>query len=288
MLGQPDSQMTPYVRKNRGRHHIESKRQSVLRALNALLGLPRVHPEFLHELRIDLRRLEAWLELVGKGRAADTLRSCLSSLSPLRTMQVLETWLVRHKASPADTRKVRNAISSLTQQLEEDQSVEAIRAEVEKIGRLDQTPGSARQRTVWQQHRTTLAPLLAELRHKPKRKQLHDLRLRLKRIRYQLEQLRPRSSWERKFLAKLKKTQETLGAYEERAAFRKLAAQLELSSIATITKRWKRSRKRARRLPREMDWLLLSLQRLAERPSAPPEQGATRRNLHLRGKLTPS
>ena len=254
-------------RLRRPRHPGEVRRQALLRALTTLSGLQRIHPEFLHRLRIDLRRLEAWLALQERNRLAEKLNLSLAPLSPLRTLHVLEAWLVRHKAPSTDIRKVRTASSRLTRQLARNQVAESIKREVEKVGRLQLDPSPSRRRKIWEQHEDYLARLLRTLRQKPKRKQLHDLRLRLKRIRYQLEQLPPHDLLERRFLTHLRQAQNTLGIYEERVAFKKLAKELDLSIRTALVKRWKRARKRARALPEEMDWLLSCLKQL--RKTAP-------------------
>ena len=242
-----------------GRHRLESKRQLVLRSLKTLSGRQRIQPELLHRIRIDLRHLEAWLDLVGKSRAAETLNSRISPFSSLRTFHVLSARSLATRQPISDIRKVRAATRRLIRRLAQERVMYSLREAVEAVGCLDRDPDSSRQRTIWRQHRAYVTRLLETLRHDPKRKRLHDLRLQLKWIRYQLEQLRSHPPWEQEFLTRLKQAQDTLGRYEERAAFRKLAMHFDLRVRPAITKRWRRARKLARALPCEVDWLLPAL-----------------------------
>jgi hypothetical protein len=153
-----------------GRHRVESKRQSVLRSLKTMSSLQHIRPELLHRVRIDLRRLEAWLDLAAKSRMAETLNLRLSPLSPLRTLHLLEAWLVRRKAPLADIRKVCTATRQPIRQLAQDRVIGSIREAADTVGRLVRDPDSSRQRKIWQQHRAYMTRLLATLRHKPKQK----------------------------------------------------------------------------------------------------------------------
>lgn len=260
-------------------HKRETCRRSLLRALETLSRARSISPEVLHKMRVDLRRLQAWLELIGDKRAAEVLGECVSLVSPLRTLQVLEGWLARRKAPPSDLRKVRRASQEMVEQLAEDRVFATIRQTVNDLNDLDRDADPARRRKAWRLHLEFSARLLSALRKNPKRRRLHALRLELKQLRYQLEWVMGGTARYERLIKQLKQAQRRLGDYEDQAAFRKVAKQLDLQSHPAIVKRWRRARKAARALPQNMSWLPASLRQLARdetRPSVQPETGCPR------------
>jgi CHAD domain-containing protein len=83
----------------------------------------------------------------------------------------------------------------------------------------------------------------------PRRKRLHELRLKVKSIRYQEEWALGQPYERPDLISQLKQAQAVLGDYEERAQFRKLAAKLRLKSFERIEKGWRRARERAQAVP---------------------------------------
>jgi CHAD domain-containing protein len=94
---------------------------------------------------------------------------------------------------------------------------------------------------------------------KPRRKRLHALRLALKTIRYQTEWLPGQAATKQDGLKRIKQVQALLGRYEEMADFRRWGKRLNLTVQARIERDWKRARRRARRVPEELAWLLDAL-----------------------------
>ncbi len=243
-------------------HKREACRRSLLRTLGTLSRARDISPEVLHKMRVNLRRLQAWFELVGNKRSAEVLGERVSLVSPLRTLQVLEGWLARRKAPPSDLRKVRRASREMVEQLADDRVFATIRQTVNDLNGLDRDADNARRRKAWLLHLDVCTPLLSALRKNPKRKRLHALRLKLKQLRYQLEWVMSETGRHERLLERLKQAQRCLGDYEEQAAFRKVAKQLKLQSHPAIMKRWRRARKKARALPQDMSWLPASLRQL--------------------------
>jgi CHAD domain-containing protein len=91
----------------------------------------------------------------------------------------------------------------------------------------------------------------------PRRRTLHALRLSIKSLRYQEECGFGHHGAQPSLVQSLKEAQNILGAYEDRAQFRKLARHLDLKATQLIERDLHRARKRARALPRT---LLLDLQ----------------------------
>src|SRR5919201_1013005 len=87
-------------------------RSEVLSGLSALAD-GQIDPERLHTVRIGLRRLQAYFELVGDAPRAALMAKCVSRLSRLRTLHVLEVYLKRRKAPAADRRAVRKRLEKI-------------------------------------------------------------------------------------------------------------------------------------------------------------------------------
>lgn len=241
---------------------IAARRRRVARLLTTLSKSRTIGARGLHQLRTNLRRLEAWLDLVGDHDSAAKLDEDVSSLSHLRSMHTLEQWLIRHDASPSDILAVRRLGRETARRLMIARVFTMIQQTLDGVKSWTRPLGADEPGRTWSAHRSKLTGLLALLDRKPKRKRLHCLRLELKQLRYQLEWTASHGESQKNLIVGLKKAQRCLGAHEELASFRKLAKQLELQSRPTIVKAWRRARKRARRYAGDMNWLLEALDRL--------------------------
>lgn len=207
----------------------------------------------LHRARTHLRRLQAYLELVGEDRNADTIARCVMRLSKLRTLQVFERYLSKLDAPRSDRKAVKRRLRVTRGKLERSHTYAAIDRIVRRHA-LPPTPANPdwlaeRMRTARHAHADALRQLTAEVGAKPRRKTLHRLRLLIKSIRYQEEWALDRPYAMPALVRRLKHVQAVLGDYEDMVQFRKLARSLDLRSAAIIKKLWRKSRARARALP---------------------------------------
>jgi CHAD domain-containing protein len=224
----------------------------VLRALESLsAGDDR--PKTLHRLRTHLRRLQAYLELVGEASNARIIAKCVSRLSQLRTLQVLERHLTSLKAQRSDLRLVRKRIRARQAKLQRTDVYRKIERRVQQHA-IPPTPGNQD----WMRERMfdlrrangqALSALIAAAQAKPRRKRLHALRLKIKSIRYQEEWALGTQEERPDLVGWLKHAQSVLGEYEERTQFRWLADKLGLQSFPRIEQDWRAARKKARALP---------------------------------------
>ena len=227
-------------------------RAVVLQALTRLSG-GDTDPATLHRARTHLRRLQAYLELVGEDRNADTISRCVIRLSKLRTLQVFERYLSKLDAPRSDRKAVKRRLRATRDKLESTHTYASIERIVCRHA-LPPTPGNPdwlaeRMRTVRHAHADALRQLTAEVDAKPRRKTLHRLRLLIKSIRYQEEWALDRPYAMPALVQRLKRGQAVLGDYEDLVQFRKLARSMDLRSSATIKKHWRKARTRARALP---------------------------------------
>jgi CHAD domain-containing protein len=219
----------------------------------------------LHRLRTHLRRLQAYLELVGEASNAKVMADCVSRLSPLRTLHVFERYLSRADAPRSDLRLVRKRIRKRLARLRRRQ----VYREIDRLVRehaLPPTPTlvgwmANRLAELRQANMDGLRTLVQEAQAKPKRKRLHQLRLKIKSVRYQEEWALGRPGERPDMVGWLKHAQSVLGEYEERAQFRRLARKLALKSVARVEQDWRRARKRARVLPAHLAELLEGIAR---------------------------
>src|SRR2546427_594266 len=135
-------------------------------ALHALAKLSAgdVRPKTVHRLRTHLRRLQAYLELVGEDRNAEIMANCASRLSSFRTLQVFERYLTRLRAAPSDIRKVKDCIRK--KRLKLDQSVLGDyeeRAQFRKLARALHLKSYARILKDWRRAKTRARTLPAKL-----------------------------------------------------------------------------------------------------------------------------
>ena len=227
-------------------------RAVVLHAL-ARLSEGDTDPDTLHRARTHLRRLQAYLELVGEERNADTIARCVMRLSKLRTLQVFERYLAKLDAPRSDRKAVTRRLRAARDKLDRACAFAAIERIVRRHA-LPPTPANPewladRMQTARHAHADALRQSVAQTGTKPKRKTLHALRLLIKSIRYQEEWALDRPFAMPALVRRLKHVQAVLGDYEDLVQFRKLARALDLRSMAVIRKRWRKARTRARAVP---------------------------------------
>jgi CHAD domain-containing protein len=227
-------------------------RAVVLQAL-ARLSEGDTDPATLHRARTHLRRLQAYLELVGEDRNADTIARCVVRLSKLRTLQVFTHYLKTRDAPRPDRKAVKRRLRAMRDKLDRARAYEAIERIVHKLASAPPPANPAwladRMQAARQAHADTLRRLVARVGAKPRRKTLHRLRLLIKSIRYQEEWASDRPYAMPDLVRRLTHVQTVLGEYEDLVQFRKLARSLDLRSSPMITRNWRKARKRARALP---------------------------------------
>lgn len=256
-------------------------------ALHALARLSGgdIRPKTVHRLRTHLRRLQAYLELVGEDRNAQIMAKCVSRLSLLRTLQVFERYLARLGASKSDARRIKDRLRRRRAKLDRKQVYRKIERRVRRHA-LPPTPASpdwmaGRMERLRREHAKTLHDLITEATANSQRKTLHALRLMIKSIRYQEEWALDQAYARPDLVSWLKRAQSVLGDYEERAQFHKLAHTLGLKSYAKIVKDWRRARTRARALPARLTGMIEELagRRLRLLVSQPPSGSSPLRKL---------
>lgn len=242
-----------------GKQHAKAPReqaphyQSVaLRALASLEGGDR-RTKTLHRLRTHLRRLQAFLELVGEDDNAQVIAGCVGRLSRLRELQVFQGYLERLKAPEGDRRQVEKRLKALHKKHAARHLYRRLQATV-KHHALPPVPTTkdwmaTRMAALRRRNAERLRQLIARAEASPRRRVLHNLRLTIKTIRYQEEWALGRPFARPEVIAWLKQAQTVLGHYEDLAEFRKLAAKWELRSEGRIKKDWRRARKKARAIP---------------------------------------
>jgi CHAD domain-containing protein len=233
----------------------EAYRDKALQILNELdPGKP--DPEVLHDLRVALRRLQAYLDLIGESSNAAGIAEMVSRLSPLRTLHVLDEYLNKRRVEPDDRRKVGARIAKTLRKLDGKDVFRKLERRLRRYGAALTPPDldtmRVRLRAAGAAHYGELHALITAASATPKRKALHALRLKLKTIRYQYEIAVGTGELRDGVLPALMRAQRILGAYEERAQFRKLARKLDLGCCALINKDLKRARRRARSIPHDL------------------------------------
>lgn len=225
-------------------------RSVVLRALERLSGGDE-DPETLHRARTHLRRLQAYLELVGDAQRAAIMAGHISDLSRLRALQVLEHYLTKQGCKQSDLRAVRRAIAARHGAHLRLENYAAI-ARAVRDNALPSVPVSPetladRMRILREKNRKVLLGLAGGGKREPRRKRLHRLRLAVKSARYQEEWALEEPCGLPELVGWLKKAQKTLGGHEDLSQHRRLAKKLKLKVKPVSAKQWKRSRERARR-----------------------------------------
>jgi CHAD domain-containing protein len=239
-----------------------SSQATFLRLLRQVMAGDK-HAETIHAIRTHCRRLQALLELYGDARRAAAMADCVGCLSKLRALQVFRQYLIRCDAKQGDLAAVDDRLMKKSRKLTRTETYRTIEQVVWKqaLPRITSPGQSLRDRLdeLRQEHECLLKQLVKAASDKPRRKRLHALRLALKTIRYQTEWLPGQGAAKQGLLSQLKRAQTILGKYEELADFHRWGRKLSQPVRTRIKKDWKRARKRARRLPREMSWLLDAL-----------------------------
>ncbi|MDE3118471.1 MAG: CHAD domain-containing protein [Nitrospirota bacterium] len=235
-----------------GQDRVSRYRTTALHALAALAAGDR-RPKTLHRLRTHLRRLQAYLELVGEEDSAAIIARSVSRFSRLRTLHVFDQYLDRFDAPGRDRRLVTQRIRAVEGKLKKKRTYRKVECMVERHA-LPPTPAPSDWMgrhliALRHRHADRLRKLIAQASADPRRKTLHRLRLMIKSIRYQEEWALDAPYARPDLVAWLKQAQTVLGEYEELAQFRKLAAKLRLKSQALIAQDWRRARDRARAMP---------------------------------------
>ncbi len=233
-------------------------REVALTALARLSG-GETDAATVHRARTNLRRLQAYFELVGEDRPAASIARCVTRLSKLRALQVLAHYLKTQHSPRSDRKAVRRRLRARRKQLARDR----VYAGIERIVRrqtLPSTPTDLMRLTELMQaarnaHADALRRFITEAGPRAKRKALHRIRLLIKSIRYQEEWALGRPFARPVLIRRLKHAQRVLGNYEDFVHFRKLARSLNLRSLPAITKAWRKARARARALPATL-WAL--------------------------------
>jgi CHAD domain-containing protein len=107
-----------------------------------------------------------------------------------------------------------------------------------------------------QQHAEALRALQARALAAPRRKLFHQIRLLIKTIRYQEEWALDGPLGKPTLLTRLKRVQSVLGAYEDRAQFRKWSRSLKLGVRPRIRKDWRLARRRAWTVASQLDAII--------------------------------
>jgi len=227
-------------------------RAVVLQALARLSG-GDTDAATLHRARTHLRRLQAYLELVGEDRHAESIARCVVRVSKLRTLQVFARYLKTHDAPRSDRKAVKRRLRATREKLEGTHVYAAIEGVVRRQGLLPDPGNPAwlaeRMQVARHAHADRLRRLTAEAGAKPGRKTLHRLRLLIKSIRYQEEWALDYPFAMPGMIRRLKHAQAVMGDYEDLVQFRKLARSMKLRSSSAINKDWRKARTRARALP---------------------------------------
>jgi CHAD domain-containing protein len=217
-------------------------------------------PDLVHAFRTHSRRLQALLELCGDSARAQVMAKNVRRLSKLRALQVFHQYLIKIEASQEDLDEVDAWIQKKDLKLRHAHAYQQIEQAVWKhaLPTLTHLNHSLRNRLeiLRHAHEKNLTGLMEAALDNPRRKRLHALRLALKTIRYQTEWLPGRRESKRALVQRVKRVQAVLGRYEELADFRRWGNKLDLTVQARIEKDWKRARRRARSVPRELTWLV--------------------------------
>ena len=217
----------------------------------------------IHSIRTHCRRLQALLELCNNRDRAAVMARTVSRLSRLRALQVFRQYLMKIEAPESDITAVEAWIVERERKLTRAQTYRKIEQAVWKQALPMITPPDLslkhRLEVLRHEHERVLTRLIEKAMEKPRRTRLHALRLALKTIRYQTEWLPGQAATKQDGLKRIKQVQALLGRYEEMADFRRWGKRLNLTVQACIERDWKRARRRARRVPEELAWLLDAL-----------------------------
>jgi CHAD domain-containing protein len=236
-------------------------------------------PETLHRLRTHLRRLQAYLELIGDGPAAKKLGKYVSSSSRLRALQVFEGYLAKVAASQEDLHHVRKRVKRRRAKLMKRRAYHRIdrrlRDHAMPMAAFHQEWLLHRVDALRASHAEALRRLQTRLQGTPRRKLLHRIRLCIKTVRYQEEWVLESSFGRPELVERLKHIQTVLGAYEDAAQFRKWARAWKLDIRSRVQKDWRVARRRARGIGKNLEAVInaLTFHRLRLVPSESRPKG---------------
>ena len=207
------------------------------------------HAETVHKLRTHLRRLQSYAEFVEDRRAAARLGRAVSWFSRLRALSELQRYLRRSGAGVKDVRRVKKAVRKEEKQVRKADRSTAVQALLAAITMETlRRPGaflSERLQRLQIENRTALDEALQAVSSKPRRKELHGLRLLIKSLRYQQEIAVEMHAGNPRTVGALKRLQGVLGEYCDRDQSVRRAKELKLRCRNEMKKDRRRSRKRA-------------------------------------------
>ncbi len=243
-MDKPAGNPATAVEKLAGRYH-----QRAVRYVHALRR-PPFPCEKVHQLRTHLRRLQAYAEFSRRPSLAGALDQSVSWLSRLRTLDVFLRFLRRCGGGAADVRRVAWALREEETMIANAGRVPAIQNLLSRatVSRLRRPPGdvTVRLRSLGADRVRRLHAALGALPHRPKRKDLHRLRLLVKALRYQ-EEIALETSWgDAQAVAALKRLQRVLGDYCDRDEFRRTAKELHLACRGDMVRESRKYREKAR------------------------------------------
>jgi CHAD domain-containing protein len=234
-------------------------------ALQALSSLQEgdTRPRTLHCLRTSLRRIEAYLEVIGDDRAADSIGQAVSRSSRLRAWQVFKQYLRKAQAPRENFRQATRCIRKRQAKLIRKQTYRKIERQLKALkirtSSLQEDWLASRLSTLRRIHAEALRALHASVLVDPRRKLLHQTRLRIKTIRYQEEWALGRPFAKPALVRQLKDIQGVLGEYEDLAQFRRWACDLDPGLRSRIKKDWRKARERARGIVDQLDEVIEGL-----------------------------
>ncbi|HEY3196984.1 MAG TPA: CHAD domain-containing protein [Nitrospirales bacterium] len=208
-------------------------------------------PDTVHELRVNLRRVQSYAEFLEHMEAAERLGCAVSWFSHLRALNELHRYLLRNDAAAKDIRRVEKEVRKEKKDIGKAGRLKML---ISLLGRitpesLARPPEFVRNRLerLHVENRAVMDSELQKLSSKPTRKELHRLRLLIKSLRYRQE-IAVEMHWGNPQTVKaLKRLQHVLGEYTDLAQFTRLAEQLHLRCRDKIKKDRRRYLKHARR-----------------------------------------
>jgi CHAD domain-containing protein len=208
-------------------------------------------PDTVHKLRTCLRRVQSYAEFLEHMEAAKRLGRAVSWFSHLRALYELQRYLRCMPAGPRDMRRVEKALCQEQKRVRKahyPDRVKQLLATITVDSLMRPDPFIIKRLEQSQlENRTKLYEALQGLPSKPKRKELHALRLLIKSLRYQQEILADVGWGNPETVQALKRLQGVLGKYSDSAQFIRLAKELNLRCRKAIKKDCRQSRARARR-----------------------------------------
>jgi CHAD domain-containing protein len=266
-------------------HHVSDYLATAFKSLTALREGDS-DPDVLHDLRTSLRRIQAYLQVIGDEAAAEAITKAVSESSRLRALQVFADYLGKIKVSKEDVRPIKRRIRKRQASLRDNETYPQIERQLKALSIptsiLPDDWLASRLSTLRRTHAEALRLLHASAQSAPRRKVLHDIRLRIKTVRYQEEWALGRTFAKPSMVRQLKQIQRVLGQYEDRAQFRKWAGDFEPRVQSRIQRGWKKSRERARTVVARLNQIIddLAVQGLwlveTRRPGRRPKRVARR------------